>query len=94
MVKYLTRGGLLNMNKIKRYILALKTTEGRVLITMLLIFEGLSGSLFSQFKAVNFTGASIFGVIAAMSVVFPTLLVSIVILKVSKNIIEKPDPTY
>lgn len=89
------RGGVLNMmTMVKRYILALKTTEGRVLITMLLLFEGLSGSLFSQFKAVNFAGASIIGAIIVMSIVFPTLLVSIVISKVCKNLIGKPDPTY
>lgn len=94
MIQYFQRGGL-KMEKIRRYIIASKTTEGRVLIAMILIFEALAGSLFKQINAVDFMGTSIFGMVAGMSFIFPILIVSVVLTKVCKNVIEeKPDPTY
>ncbi|MCY8810704.1 hypothetical protein P8907_19990 [Bacillus atrophaeus] len=73
---------------------SLKTTEGRVLIAKILIFERLAGSLFKQINSVDFMGTSIFGMVSGISFISPILIVSVVLTKVCKNIIEKPDPTY
>ncbi|ASB89203.1 hypothetical protein OZL92_17635 [Bacillus sonorensis] len=82
------------MQKLKKYIAALITVEGRVLFTMFLLFNGLAGSIFKQAAAVDYAGASILGILAVWSFVIPLILLGIIISRGCKNIIEREEPTF